>query len=91
MYVWGHRSGSGPRRNDVEVFQCPITIGTVTNVTHDNQTISDDIARLAATSIALSGRQNADKNKNWTQYQLYTLGQAVIAHALKVHCTNHTC
>ena len=88
MYVWGHRS----RRkavNDAEVFQCPITIGNVTNAADDNQHISDGMARLAAVSIALSGRQNADNS--WRQYQLYTLGQAVIAYALKVYCTNNTC
>lgn len=90
MYVWGHRSGLKSFR-DAEIFQCPITIGTVLNATGDNQNISDEIARLAAASIALSGRQNADKNKSWIQYQLYTLGQAVIAYALKVHCTNHIC
>ena len=71
MYVWGHRSNLG-RRHDREVFQCPITISTVFNATNGNQTISDEMARLAAASIALSGRQNAPND--WTQYQLYTFG-----------------
>ena len=88
MYVWGHRTGL-VGRSGREVFQCPITIGTVTNATNVNQNISDEIARLAAVSIALSGRRNEDNRKGWTQYQLYTIGQAMIAALLKFHhCAN---
>lgn len=72
MTVWAHRSrGHG---EDPQIYACPITVENVTNVDIDSQNISDEIAILAATSIALSGRRNSDKHENWNQYQLYTYG-----------------
>lgn len=72
--VWAHRSKSP--HNDAQIYQCPITVSAVYNATHDNHTISNGMARLAATSIALSGRMNDDKS--WNQFQLSTIGYAVL-------------
>lgn len=37
-------------------YQCPIHISPVSNATKPTQDISDDVARIAAASIALQGR-----------------------------------
>ena len=83
--VWAHRSSP-----DQQIFQCPITVGPVINVDHDNrnQTISDGLAKVAAAAIGLSGRQN--DNKGWNQYQLYTIGYALFVLAFKVCDTKET-
>ena len=80
MTVWAHRS-SGHNENP-QIYACNITVEHVTNVDAgvDSQNLSDEMARLAATSIALSGRQNNNKPENWNQYQLYTFGYALINH-----------
>lgn len=69
--MWAHRNrgaGEAPRH-----FECDITVGQVTNVTNvTRQDISDGLARVAAASIALQGRQSADQS--WTQYQFYPFG-----------------
>ena len=70
MKVWAHRS-SGHGQNP-QIYECNITVEDVTNVNVSSQHVSDEMALLAATSIALSGRQNDDKS--WNQYQLYTFG-----------------
>ena len=68
MNVWAHRArGHNEPR---QFYQCPITISNVANATTDIHDLSDDMARLAATSIALTGRKNDDGT--WHQYQLYT-------------------
>ena len=70
IWVWAHKSrGHGEKS---AFFQCPITVNTVSNAPNDTQHISDDMARIAAASIALQGRP-ADNNI-WKQYQLYTFG-----------------
>ena len=74
MNVWAHRSHGPPGGGDPQIYSCPITVENVINVNFSSQSISNEIARLAATSIALSGRQNNDKPENWNQYQLYTFG-----------------
>ena len=60
------------------VFQCPITVEDVSGVSESDtvRNISDEIARLAAASIALSGRYtNPDgPTRVWQQYQLYPWG-----------------
>jgi hypothetical protein len=56
-------------------YECPITISPVSNTTTDAQTISDSIARLAASAIGLQGRSAlADGNEFWTQFQFYPYG-----------------
>ncbi|KAL9607036.1 MAG: hypothetical protein Q9167_008012, partial [Letrouitia subvulpina] len=58
------------------IYGCPITIGQVLKASHDYHHVLNDVARLAAASVALSGRPaNLNgKVKNWQQYQLYPWG-----------------
>ena len=68
--------GSVTKRPSV-LFQCSVNIGEVSNVTNDKQQIADFNARLAAASIALTGRYtnpNGSKYQQWEQYQLYPFG-----------------
>ncbi|KAL8733952.1 MAG: hypothetical protein Q9181_003365 [Wetmoreana brouardii] len=60
-----------------EVFKCPITVFDVTNVGDPAHVVPDDTARIAAASIALTGRYtnpNGSKVEHWEQYQLYSFG-----------------
>ena len=60
-----------------KIYSCQITVSDVLNTTHgyDWQTVSNDNARLAAASIALTGRYtNPSQVTIWQQYQLHTWG-----------------
>ncbi|KAL9126100.1 MAG: hypothetical protein Q9217_004800 [Psora testacea] len=72
--MWAHKS-RGHGENST-FYECPITVNAVSNTTNDTQKVSNDMARLAAASIALQGRPegNAEDEKIWTQYQLYAYG-----------------
>lgn len=72
IYAW--RSGGSTTNRGQAVFKCPITVSEMTNVDKDNdwQNLPDRIARYAAASIALTGR-NATAS-GWQQYRLYTYG-----------------
>ena len=80
MWMWAWRAHSTlPSDSDqpVAVFRCSITISSVSNTTLESQTISDEMAKLAAASIGLQGRYVDHDNgngKTWTQYQLYPYG-----------------
>lgn len=68
--------GTVTKRPDV-MFRCSITVGEVSNVNNDAQQLPDINARLAAASIALTGRYanpNGSKVKQWQQYQLFPWG-----------------
>lgn len=70
--MWVHRSrGKG---EDPEFFECPITVNPVSSASHPSHEVSDGIARVAAASIALSGRQHGNGTGTWTSFQLYTFG-----------------
>ena len=58
------------------MFKCPITVGVVSDVLLPTQNVTDETARLAAASIALSGRYtNPDgPTQVWQQYQLFLWG-----------------
>lgn len=66
LYAW--RSGGNTTHRGQAVFKCPITVSEMTNVDEDWQNLPDNIARYAAASIALTGRNAPD----WRQYRLYT-------------------
>jgi hypothetical protein len=72
-WMWAHKSvGSG---EESAFYECPITISPVSNTTTDAQTISDGIARLAASAIGLHGRSAlAEGDEFWTQFQFYPFG-----------------
>ncbi|KAL9605846.1 MAG: hypothetical protein Q9179_000956 [Wetmoreana sp. 5 TL-2023] len=69
---------NGPVTNrPSKVFMCPITVSNVTNVGDPAHVVPDDTARIAAASIALTGRYthpNGSKVEHWEQYQLYPFG-----------------
>lgn len=70
MWLYAWRSGGKLTKTGHAVFKCPITVSEVTNVDKDWQVLPDDIARYAAASIALTGRNAHD----WRQFRLYPYG-----------------
>ncbi|KAL9614938.1 MAG: hypothetical protein Q9167_000580 [Letrouitia subvulpina] len=78
LYIYALRQ-QGPRRNNTlnTLFQCQINITNVTNISDQEQILADRNARLAAASIALTGRYTnliSHDVKEWRQYQLYPFG-----------------
>ena len=58
-----------------DALPMPITINEVSNLTNVSQAISNRTARIAASSIVLTGRWTGEPdNQNWTQYQYYPFG-----------------
>lgn len=70
MWLYAWRSGGNLTNRKEAVFKCPITVSNVSNAHEHWQNLPDDIARYAAASIALTGR-NAP---HWQQYRLYPYG-----------------
>lgn len=73
MYVWVYRNAGaneGPK-----FYQCPITVGNVTNPVLPEHHVPDGVARVAAVSIALQGQfQGQADEKNFNQFQFYASG-----------------
>ena len=74
MWMWAHKTVAP---NEPSTFyQCPITVYPVqykySQETYlaDAHQVSDDVARLAASSIGLQGG-NSDPTVGWTQFQFY--------------------
>lgn len=60
-----------------KIYQCPITIIPVIGTHNDAQIVSNDVARIAAVSIALEGRWTGGpepKKRNFRSYQYYPPG-----------------
>lgn len=79
VWLYARRTGGPTSNRTMLLFQCPISISDVSNVSqHDAfQVLPDLNARLAAASIALTGRYtnpNRSVEKDWTQYRLYPWG-----------------
>lgn len=61
-------------------YQCPITISKTSNASSDTHIVSDNVAKLAASSIALEGRLAIENSStdgsgpDWTQFQFYPSG-----------------
>ena len=51
--MWAHRANGHGEHSTF--YECPITVNHVSNSLHNEQDVSDGIARLAAASIALQG------------------------------------
>lgn len=69
------QNGPMTNRGD-DIFMCPITVSDVSNVENPAHVVPDNTARLAAASIALSGRYtnpNGSVERHWQQYQWYPL------------------
>lgn len=68
--------GTATKRPSV-MFKCSVMVGEVSNAGNDTQQLPDMNARLAAASIALTGRYTNPYKSNirdWQQYQLYPYG-----------------
>ena len=74
IWMWAHKT-VGPH-DPSTFYQCPVTVnpvqGGLNDVLQDVHRISDDIARLAASSIGLQGG-NSDPDVGWTQFQFYPI------------------
>lgn len=73
LWMWAYVGDS----KNATFYQCPITISKVRNTTKDNQNVPDNVAKLAASAIALQGLQAVDSSSNesiWTQFQYYPPG-----------------
>ncbi|KAL8998264.1 MAG: hypothetical protein Q9169_002668 [Polycauliona sp. 2 TL-2023] len=77
IWVYAIRSRGVVRTHGTDIFKCAITVSTVTNADDPGHTVPDSTARMAAASIALSGRYTnpiGDPVKHWQQFQLYPYG-----------------
>ena len=74
IWMWAHKTVSGSDRSTF--YQCPVTIDPVNSTSEKSlqeaHKVSDDIARLAASSIGLQGGK-ADPDHGWTQFQFYPI------------------
>jgi hypothetical protein len=71
--MWAHKNPSGAEPD--AFYECPIEISLVSNVTRHAHNVTDDVARIAAASIALQGRFTGELNDpNVIQYQFYASG-----------------
>ena len=86
MYIYrlGDRTNlSSQAAGDTYIFSCEISVSEVYNATEDWHNLSDENARLAIASIALTGRfTNLETDQDWRQYQLYTWGSLWEAYRL---------
>ena len=77
MVIYALRQWGRIRKGLDRLFECTITVSSVTSFSNPvlpEHHVPDDVARLAAASIALQGRyQNPfrDETKRWWQSQLY--------------------
>ena len=79
LQVFAFRSHGIQTNRSSAMFSCSITVSEVNNATQPAHNVPDDVARIAAASIALSGRyMNMNPyrpgEKDWHQYQLYPWG-----------------
>ncbi|KAL8846417.1 MAG: hypothetical protein Q9221_008499 [Calogaya cf. arnoldii] len=77
IWVYAIRWNGTVTHRGTDVFKCPITVSNVTNVDDPAHIVPDDTARMAAASIALTGRYtipNGPMRRYWQQYQLYPYG-----------------
>ena len=74
MWLWAYKN-PGPKDDSRALYNCPVTVSEVNNTWNHSQVIPDEVARVAAVSIALQGRWTGPENhKNFNQYQFYTWG-----------------
>lgn len=82
LWIYVLRLGSG-NPLPANIFSCPITVSEVYNATEKWQILPDRTARLAAASIALTGRYTSPAGTPvWQQYQLYSWGAFRETHGL---------
>ncbi|KAL8818675.1 MAG: hypothetical protein Q9223_002748 [Gallowayella weberi] len=71
MWVWAYKDKYNNKSS--KVFKCPITIGNVGNTSDDSQLVSNDLARIAAVSIALEGRCTTRSGENMARFAIASL------------------
>lgn len=77
IWLYALRQGGPVTRRGDDIFMCPITVSNVGDTDNTAHVVPDETARLAAASIALSGRYtnpNSSDNKHWQQYQWFPYG-----------------
>lgn len=77
LWLYALRNDYPSTKRPLVLFQCSISISEVSNAHRDWQILPDLNARLAAASIALTGRYtnpNGSVEKHWEQYRLYPRG-----------------
>ncbi|KAL8777661.1 MAG: hypothetical protein Q9213_007760 [Squamulea squamosa] len=77
IWLYAVRQPGLIRRGRNDIFMCPITVSEVSNVKNRAHMVPDQTARLAAASIALSGRYtnpNGSEIRHWQQYQWFPFG-----------------
>ncbi|KAL8835191.1 MAG: hypothetical protein Q9176_007047 [Flavoplaca citrina] len=77
IWVYAIRFNGTVTHRGTDIFKCPITVSTVTNTADPAHFVPNNTARMAAASIALTGRYTnpiGDPMKHWQQYQLYPYG-----------------
>ncbi|KAL9610402.1 MAG: hypothetical protein Q9167_004885 [Letrouitia subvulpina] len=75
--MWAYRSSGGGENSSF--FECPITVTAVSNARREEHEVPPGMAKLAAASIALQGRDNDPTpdtmpGKDFTQFQFYAAG-----------------
>ena len=82
VWMWAYKNPSGFPKGSPEptaFYQCAINISIVNNAREPKHSIPDNIAKLAAASIALQGRFSGPQDdKNWRQFQFYASGCVLI-------------
>lgn len=73
IWMWAHKTVLGSEQSTF--YQCPVTVNPVQSnqeTLQEAHKVTDDIARLAASSIALQGG-NSDSDHGWSQSQFYPI------------------
>ncbi|KAI4257248.1 MAG: hypothetical protein L6R42_005788, partial [Xanthoria sp. 1 TBL-2021] len=75
VWLWAYKNSGPGGINEIDppaLYKCPVTVSEVSNTWHDWQVVPDEVARMAAVSIALQGRWSGRVgNLNFNQYQFY--------------------
>ncbi|KAL8672247.1 MAG: hypothetical protein Q9168_003270 [Polycauliona sp. 1 TL-2023] len=76
IWLWAYKSKAQVEDQGPWTFyKCPITVSEVRNARNYSQVVPDDVASIAATSIALQGRWSGSaESPNFRQYQFYPDG-----------------
>ncbi|KAI4184662.1 MAG: hypothetical protein LQ348_004519 [Seirophora lacunosa] len=77
IWLYAARQGGTVTHRGNDIFMCPITVSEVSDAQRPEHEVPDPTARLAAASIALSGRYtnpNGSDEKHWQQFQWFPYG-----------------
>ncbi|KAL9009177.1 MAG: hypothetical protein Q9173_005772 [Seirophora scorigena] len=77
IWLYAARQNGTVTRRGNDIFMCPITVSEVSDAQQPAHEVPDPTARLAAASIALSGRYtnpNGNDEKHWQQFQWFPYG-----------------